>query len=106
MPLHVDLFENDWLAGEQRRGARVEVVDGELVLRSNELQRWARILELPSPPPRHVTDEVLGYISKGLQGDYVFATEPHDAYDCPYPDVISIQKPGAVAPVIRRAATV
>lgn len=89
MPLHIDFYENDWSAGQQHRVASLEVVKGTPTLtESVDKDKWTRVLEVNSLP-RNVgygaDQELLSRLSKRYQGDYVFATEPHDAAECEYP---------------------
>ncbi len=109
MHLHIDLIENDWLAGQQRVVAGLSVVRGQYDFRTGDLPRWARVLEpakLPSPAPTDGVEDLLKVVSSRIQGDYVFATEPHDAEECPYPSVLFLQRPGKAAPKARRPAEV
>ena len=108
MPLHIDLIENDGLAGQQRVVASLSVDRGKYDLSSPDPSRWTRVLDtakLPSPPPYEGVEALLWTVCKRIQGDYVFATEPHDAQACPYPPSVPMQQPGAVRVVERPAVT-
>ena len=108
MSLHIDFIENDWSAGQQCVVASLEVVDGEPKLtESVDAKKWVRVLEidkLPRKVPYGEDKALLTKVSKRFQGDYVFATEPHDAAQCEYPKVGYFQAPGKPMPAVKKAA--
>jgi hypothetical protein len=83
MTVHVDLVQNEWLAGKQTRLARFAVVDGRPVV-----DNFAGVVQseldylLTGPDP---AEDPAGFL-EGLQyrccGTYVFATAPHDDDAC------------------------
>jgi hypothetical protein len=96
--LHIDVIENDWLAGQQRVVASLTFVDGVPDLRSLDLPKWASVVgleQLPNPVRPDQEEDLLQKISARLQGDYLFATPPHEARECDYPQVASLQSPKA-----------
>jgi hypothetical protein len=108
MSLHIDFVENDWAAGQQLRVASLEVIDEVPTLtESVDPKKWFRVLEidkLPRPVPYGKAEALLTQVSKRFQGDYVFATEPHDAAECEYPKVGYLQAPGQPMPTVKKAA--
>jgi hypothetical protein len=104
--LHVHLIENDWLAGQQRWVATVSFVVGAYVLEDClDPTKWTKVLQL-EPLPSRVRPEdeepLLSAIARRFQGDYLFCTEPHDAVECDYPKVTSLQSPQAPVHKIKR----
>lgn len=97
MPLHIHLVENDWLASQQRWVATVRFVDGFYALDDSlDPTKWAGVLQLvPLPTPARPEDEerLLSAIAHRFQGDYLFCTGPHEASECDYPKVASLQSP-------------
>ena len=108
MSQHIDFFENDWLAGQQRKVASLEIVkEVPTLTESVDFDKWARVLEihtLPKQVPYLEAEDLLKKVSKRFQGDYVFATEPHDADECEYPKVGYLQAPGRPTPTTKKAA--
>jgi hypothetical protein len=103
--LHIDVIENDWLAGQQRVVASLTFVDGVPTLSSLDLAKWGSVVglaELPNPVRPEHEEGLLHQVSKRLHGDYLFATEPHEIEDCDYPQVAHLQSPQA-APHVHRA---
>jgi uncharacterized protein YPO0396 len=85
--VHVDVVRNDWLSGEQRPVARLFVGKGELQIESPDESRWGPVVEraldgmgLDGGEPEEQLEEV----NVRLRGSHLFATLPHDHYDCPY----------------------
>jgi hypothetical protein len=84
MTLHVDVVQNKWSAGTQNRVARVELGQGgEITVHSDD--HWDRLvrdaldgIDADSP------DGLLRGLAGHFTSDYVFATEPHDANECPF----------------------
>lgn len=98
MSLHIDVIENDWLAGQQRLVASLSFVNGVPDLLSLDLPKWASVVgleQLPTPVRPEEEEGLLRRISDRLQGDYLFATPPHEARECDYPPVASLQTPTA-----------
>jgi hypothetical protein len=84
MTLHVDVVQNKWSAGTQNRVARVELgQSGEITVFGD--QHWDRLVR--DALERIDADSPNGLL-RGLAGhftsDYVFATEPHVASECPF----------------------
>jgi hypothetical protein len=84
MALHVDVVENKWSAGTRKRAARVELAQGgEISVEGDD--HWHRLvhdaldrIDADSPDGR------LRGLASHFTSDYVFATEPHDASECPF----------------------
>ena len=108
MSLHIDFIENDWPAGEQRMVASLEIIDEVPTLTAPaNRDKWIRVFEvdkLKRPVPYGEAEALLIQVSKRFQGDYVFATEPHDAAECEYPKVGYLQAPGQPMPTVKKAA--
>jgi hypothetical protein len=90
MGVHIDVVENDWLAGQQNVVARLTVDDGTYTFESEDPTKWLRVLGLEENPPElrdeQGATEFLARTAHKLQGTYVFATEPHTPDTCPYPE--------------------
>ena len=98
MSLHVDLIENDWLSGQQRVVASLSFRNGIPDLLSLDLPKWASVLglaQLPTPVRPDEEENLLQAISTRLQGDYLFATPPHEMAECDYPSVAPLQSASA-----------
>ncbi len=108
MSLHIDFIENDWPAGEQRIVASLEIINEVPTLKAPaDHPKWARVFEvdkLKGPVAYGDAEALLRKVSKRFQGDYLFATEPHDAAECNYPPVGYLQAPGQPAPSVKKAA--
>ena len=108
MSLHIDFIENDWSAGQQHKVASLEIVKQVPTLTDSvDANKWTRVLEintLPKQVPYLEAEDLLKKISKRFQGDYVFATEPHDADECEYPHVGYLEAPGQPMPTVKKAA--
>jgi hypothetical protein len=106
--LHIDFIENDWPAGQQHKVASLEIVNEAPTLTDSvDAEKWARVLEihtLPKQVPYLEAEDLLKKVSKRFQGDYVFATEPHDADECEYPPVGYLQAPGQPMPTVQKPA--
>jgi hypothetical protein len=86
MSVHVDVVQNDWLAGEQRAVARV-IAGKKLEIDSPDRPRWQPVVEraLAELYAQDLEPEVLLHeVQRALQGSHLFATEPHDEGSCPY----------------------
>lgn len=108
MARHIDLIENDWGAGVQTKVASLAVVNGRpsLTTHSGDPKKWERVLELDKVKKLDYGEDeaFLSKHSKRFQGDYLFATEPHDAEECEFVPVAHLQGPGQPAPKIKRTA--
>src|SRR5437867_2598571 len=107
MSLHIDFIENDWSAGQQFRVASLEVVDEVPTLTDSvDQKKWLRVLEIEKLPKVGYleAEALLTKVSKRFQGDYVFATDPHDAAECDVPKVGYFQAPGQPMPTVKKAA--
>lgn len=82
MALHVDVVENKWSAGKQKRVACVELGQGgEINVEGDD--HWNRLIRdalarIDADSP----DGLLRGLASHFTSDYVFATEPHDAGEC------------------------
>ena len=108
MSLHIDFIENDWSAGQQRKVASLGIIEEAPKLTDSvDGEKWNRVLEidkLPKQVPYLQAEDLLKKVSKRFQGDYVFATEPHDADECPYPQTGYLQAPGQPMPTVKKTA--
>lgn len=82
MALHVDVVENLWSAGRQRRVASAVLIDGQIEVRGDA--HWiglvhAALDEFGELPPERLLEQLADH----FKSDYAFASEPHgDA--CPF----------------------
>jgi hypothetical protein len=87
MSMHVDLVKNEWLAGIQVRLVTVTSTGDHNSL-VNVTPGWEDLLgrELTDRAGEsvYVAKESLGVLPQLFQGEYVFATDPHDESDCPF----------------------
>lgn len=108
MGLHIDFIENDWSAGQQRKVASLEIVDDVPTLTAPaDLDKWLRVFEVKTLPNKVAYGEaepLLAKVSKRFQGDYVFATDPHDAAECDVPKFAYLQAPGQPAATEKKTA--
>lgn len=96
MTLHVDILENDWAAGVQRRVARLYVNgQGVEVDMSDDPERWKRKLVRPIPDtvkgdlldPEDAPKDFLDALARDMAaGSYVVAVGPHDDMACLVPE--------------------
>lgn len=92
MTQHADLVKNEWLSGMQVRLATATAEVNRLVL-SHVTPGWEDWLTRPVldtygqtfyPAKESDVGRALSELSAAYQGDYVFATAPHDESKCPF----------------------
>ncbi len=81
---HVDVVQNDWLAGTQRVVARLWIERGSIRFESADEPTWRPILirEIADPETGKVVSPsdpgtFLEVLARSLHGTYLFATTPH-----------------------------
>ena len=108
MSYHIDFIENDWSAGRQRKVASLEIINEVPTLTApDDIDKWLRVFEVKKLPNRVQYGEaepLLAKVSKRFQGDYIFATDPHDAAECEYPEFGYLQAPAQLMPTVKKAA--
>ncbi len=89
---HVDIIQNDWSAGLQRRVASVYIGGGRVQVDTSD-QAWRERLLRPIKlaegdvvDPDETPELFLKTLGTTLHGSYFFATEPHSHRACPIPD--------------------
>lgn len=87
MKLHLDVVENDWLAGKQTVAFRLGFDRGRWSTEGDGA-KWIPALGfsggLPEISDEHAAKKILGRAAQSLSGTYFFATTPHAWGDCPY----------------------
>src|SRR5215210_2776173 len=101
MALHVDVVENKWSAGKQRRVAEVRITQGEIHVDGDA--HWVglvrdALLKLEGDAPDALLRALVGHFNS----DYAFATEPHDHDACPFTH--GNELPFEEAPAVTRQA--
>jgi hypothetical protein len=90
---HVDIVRNDWLAGRQSVVARASLADGKLTIDSPQPGTWSEVVLRPLRDPdtgKPISadgdpDRFFAALSSQLHGSHLFATEPHEEQECPFP---------------------
>jgi hypothetical protein len=88
--LHVEILRNEWSAGRQRVVACLEVNGSGRVV-YNVVDEWAGVVPESFRDPQSGDEvglrdgvEYLNALHRYLNGDYVFATAPHETGQCEY----------------------
>ncbi len=88
---HVDLVQNEWLAGFQRVVARIHAEGDGLHIDSPDIDTWGPIVRrtfddrgATTESPRARAEQFLGTLHDQIRGDYLFATDLHDEAACPF----------------------
>jgi hypothetical protein len=107
---HVDVVHNEWAAGTQRVVARLTLRDGQIQIDEPHPANWgARLLlgySLPDGTTADPVDDPIRFLTGlhlHLGGDYLLATEPHLAADCPFAADILVMSPTPVPPAADHA---
>lgn len=101
---HIDIVEPDFQKGCQVRVANLSIAGGRYDLVSADPARWVRVLGLEAAPALADDASVRQFLERvaaRLRGDYLFATEPHEAGNCPFVNGDSV--PMAAVPVPQAA---
>jgi hypothetical protein len=79
---HVDVVNNDWLAGIQYPLATIALDDNGVVTVDPESGQWKELAEeiAQTPDPAKALDE----LQMRFHGSQLFATEPHSDDQCPF----------------------
>jgi hypothetical protein len=85
MALHVDVVENRWSAGHQKRVARAWLADaGEIKVEADD-GHWQRLVEgVLADAEAERPELALEALAKHFKSDYAHATEPHDDDRCEF----------------------
>jgi hypothetical protein len=88
---HVDIVKNEWLAGFQTVVARLALDEGKLQLDAQDPAKWEPIVwrvvvdrETGEEIGPDRAEDFFARLHERLNGDYLFATTPHDERECPY----------------------
>jgi urate oxidase len=96
MALHVDVVENLWSAGKQRRVATAVLVNGRIEIEADA--HWTSLVQTALDQREGSTPEqLLKQLADHFKSDYVHATRPH-ADACPFAHGEEVAFEGLEAP--------
>jgi hypothetical protein len=83
--LHVDVVQNEWLAGYQERVAKLRMQEGGIKVECDD-DKWVEVVLRPTAglDPVDGPEEFFHGLHGVLAGDYLCATTPHHEKDCPF----------------------